>query len=82
MTGFLAALAFLQVFLYRKKRCLLRGIFFTVLSGLSALFLCSFLEPYLGFSLPVTAGTMKICAVLGMPGAILLLLGQIFLQLI
>ncbi len=76
MVEALGLLALFQLFLFGKKHCLFKGILITVLGGLSALWLLSLAEPFLGFSLPMTQGSAFFCSVLGIPGALLLCLLQ------
>lgn len=82
MSSAFLMLALFQLFVYRKKNCLISAIFLTAFSGLGALFLLSVLQPIVGISLPLTRGTAAICGVLGIPGLILLLFAQFFLHLL
>ena len=74
----LTILALGQIFVLKGKGCLLKGLFITVLGGVGLLLLLSMAEPFLGFSLPLTKGTLLFSGILGIPGALLLCFGQIF----
>lgn len=76
MNTALALLGLLQLYFCGRKSCFCRGLLFSVCGGIGSLLLFSMAEPYLGFSLPLTQGTVAISGVLGLPGTVLLLLGR------
>lgn len=66
---------------FRRWGCLLRGAVCSVLGGVGSLYLLNLLQGTLGFSVPLTAGTLTVSGVLGVPGTILLLMGRFFIQM-
>lgn len=69
MNQILIAAALIQGLFYLKKGCLGKALFWGPAAGLLALYV----------SLPLTEGTAAFCAVLGVPGALLLNVAQVLL---
>lgn len=78
MTGLFALIAFLEMLFYTKKGCFLKALCLSVLgAGLGW-----FLLTKLGFALPLTKESTIIGVLLGLPGVLLLSLGQLSLPLL
>ncbi len=67
MKGLLFLILF-QLLLFRRKSCLLKGIFCTVVGGAGTLLLLS----STGLALPLTKGTLLFSGAAGLPGVLLL----------
>ena len=76
MDALILLLGFVQIILYRMKRCLGKAVFFSLLGGTGLLFLLSYGEWAGAFSLPMTEGTFCFSLLTGLPGVLALILGK------
>lgn len=76
----LAALLALQLLFLLRRRYLLRGLCFTACSGIGGLYLLNLVGAGLHLSIPVTAGTLGLTGVTGLPGCVLILFTKLICQ--
>ena len=74
----LAVMTFLEMLLYMKKRCLIKAVCFSLLGAV----LGYVLLVNLGLTPPLTEGSAVLYAILGLPGILLISLGQLILPLL